>query len=34
VASAYSGTTTLHHPVAGELTLDWDLFACATDPDQ
>ncbi|PZG52817.1 transcriptional regulator [Spongiactinospora gelatinilytica] len=24
----------LCHPVAGELTLDWDALACAGDPDQ
>ena len=24
----------LHHPVAGELTLDWDTLTASTDPDQ
>ncbi|MDS1269088.1 hypothetical protein RIF23_02125 [Lipingzhangella sp. LS1_29] len=28
------GTKTMHHPVVGELTLDWDTPTCATDPDQ
>jgi transcriptional regulator with XRE-family HTH domain len=34
VAQRTSGTKTFHHPVAGDLTLDWDMFTCATDPDQ
>jgi transcriptional regulator with XRE-family HTH domain len=34
VAQRTSGTKTFNHPVAGELTLDWDVFTCATDPDQ
>jgi hypothetical protein len=34
VAQRTSGTKIFHHPVAGELTLDWDVFTCATDPDQ
>ncbi|WP_312882904.1 MmyB family transcriptional regulator [Streptosporangium album] len=34
VASKGAGTKTLHHPVAGDLTLDWDILTCATDPDQ
>lgn len=28
------GSKVLHHPVAGELTLDWDALTCTTDPDQ
>lgn len=28
------GTKTLRHPVVGELTLDWDTLASATDADQ
>ncbi|MFB7311891.1 helix-turn-helix domain-containing protein [Streptomyces sp. NPDC056192] len=34
VASKTSGTKTLRHPIAGELTLDWEMLACTTDPDQ
>lgn len=34
VASLGRGSKVLRHPVAGELTLDWDALACATDPDQ
>ena len=34
VASAGVGTKVLHHPVAGELTLDWDTLTATTDPDQ
>ena len=34
VVNSSSGTTTLRHPVAGELTLDWDTFASDTDTDQ
>lgn len=28
------GTKLYRHPVAGDLTLDWDTLTCATDPDQ
>lgn len=28
------GTKVLHHPVVGELTLDWDTLTASTDPDQ
>jgi hypothetical protein len=24
----------LHHPLVGDLTLDWGTFTCAADPDQ
>jgi transcriptional regulator with XRE-family HTH domain len=34
VVNSSSGTTILRHPVAGELTLDWDTFASDTDTDQ
>lgn len=34
VAALSVGTKTLHHPVAGELTLDWDTLTASTDPDQ
>jgi transcriptional regulator with XRE-family HTH domain len=34
VAQPSSGTKLFHHPLAGDLTLDWDLFTCSTDPDQ
>lgn len=34
VAARTMGTKTLHHPVAGELTLDWGCLACGTNPDQ
>lgn len=34
VATLSVGTKTLHHPVAGELTLDWDTLTASTDPDQ
>lgn len=34
VAGRGVGTKTLHHPVVGDLTLDWDTLTCATDPDQ
>ncbi len=34
VAGQRIGTKTLHHPVAGDLTLYWDTLTCATDPDQ
>ncbi|MFC9502952.1 helix-turn-helix transcriptional regulator [Streptomyces sp. NPDC057002] len=28
------GTKRLHHPVAGDLTLDWDSLTCTADPAQ
>ncbi|WTI93128.1 hypothetical protein OG713_01250 [Streptomyces sp. NBC_00723] len=28
------GTKILHHPVVGELVLDWDTLTANTDPDQ
>ncbi|MFD3308646.1 helix-turn-helix domain-containing protein [Streptomyces sp. NPDC058656] len=34
VAALNVGTKTLHHPIAGELTLDWDTLTASTDPDQ
>lgn len=34
VASRTSGTKLLHHPVAGDLTLDWEMLVSTTDPDQ
>ncbi|AEN13893.1 MULTISPECIES: helix-turn-helix transcriptional regulator [unclassified Streptomyces] len=34
VAALNVGTKTLHHPVAGELALDWDTLTATTDPDQ
>ncbi|MGW2331119.1 helix-turn-helix domain-containing protein [Streptomyces sp. NPDC001700] len=34
VAARTAGTKTLHHPVVGELTLDWSTLADAADPDQ
>ncbi|MGW2344937.1 helix-turn-helix domain-containing protein [Streptomyces sp. NPDC001661] len=34
VASLGRGSKVIQHPVADELTLDWDALACATDPDQ
>lgn len=34
VADRRVGTKTLHHPVVGDLSLDWDTLACATDPNQ
>ncbi|MFE6931944.1 helix-turn-helix domain-containing protein [Streptomyces sp. NPDC057699] len=34
IATRSRGSKVLHHPVAGELTLDWDALTCATDPDQ
>ncbi|WP_326687296.1 helix-turn-helix domain-containing protein [Streptomyces sp. NBC_01795] len=34
VAARTVGTKTLHHPVAGKLTLDWDTLTAGTDPDQ
>ncbi|MEV1082371.1 helix-turn-helix domain-containing protein [Streptomyces sp. NPDC050211] len=34
VTTGSVGTKTLHHPVAGDLTLDWDTLTAGTDPDQ
>ncbi|MFD7776984.1 transcriptional regulator [Streptomyces sp. NPDC059753] len=34
VAARGEGTKILHHPSAGELTLDWDTLNCGPDPDQ
>jgi transcriptional regulator with XRE-family HTH domain len=34
VAQNASGTKRYHHPLVGDLTLDWDAFTCPTDPDQ
>ncbi|GAA5016245.1 helix-turn-helix transcriptional regulator [Streptomyces siamensis] len=34
VATLGVGTKILHHPVAGELALDWDTLTASTDPDQ
>ncbi|MFE6756215.1 helix-turn-helix transcriptional regulator [Streptomyces sp. NPDC057684] len=34
VATLRVGTKVLHHPVAGDLTLDWDTLTASTDPDQ
>ncbi|WP_405657987.1 helix-turn-helix transcriptional regulator [Streptomyces sp. NBC_01166] len=34
VTAGAVGTKTLHHPVAGDLTLDWDTLTAGTDPDQ
>ncbi|WP_329237423.1 helix-turn-helix transcriptional regulator [Streptomyces sp. NBC_01460] len=34
VATLGVGTKVLHHPVAGELSLDWDTLTASTDPDQ
>lgn len=34
VVSATTGTKTLRHPVAGEIIVDWELLACATNPEQ
>ncbi|MGW5519434.1 helix-turn-helix transcriptional regulator [Nocardia africana] len=34
VARQEFGTKTLNHPEVGELTLDWDTFRYAGDPDQ
>ncbi|MEU8876019.1 helix-turn-helix domain-containing protein [Streptomyces javensis] len=34
VAVQGTGTKVLHHPVVGELTLDWSFLTCADDPDQ
>jgi hypothetical protein len=34
VVSAGIGTKALHHPVVGDLPLDWDTLTATTDPDQ
>ncbi|MFE4367617.1 helix-turn-helix domain-containing protein [Streptomyces sp. NPDC056835] len=34
VATLSVGTKALHHPVAGDLILDWDTLTASTDPDQ
>ncbi|MEW2128928.1 helix-turn-helix domain-containing protein [Streptomyces sp. NPDC005435] len=34
VATRGMGTKVLRHPVAGDLTLDWNTLTCVTDPDQ
>lgn len=34
VAARRVGTKTLHHPLVGDLHLDWDTLTCAADPDQ
>lgn len=34
VATRSVGTKLYRHPVAGDLTLDWDTLTCTTDPDQ
>ena len=34
VTARERGSKVLHHPVAGELTLDWDALTCAGDPEQ
>jgi transcriptional regulator with XRE-family HTH domain len=34
VALRGMGTKTMRHPVAGDLTLDWDTLTCAANPDQ
>ncbi|WP_030619281.1 helix-turn-helix domain-containing protein [Streptomyces fulvoviolaceus] len=34
VATLSVGTKVLAHPVAGELSLDWDTLTASTDPDQ
>ncbi|WUW26473.1 helix-turn-helix transcriptional regulator [Streptomyces sp. NBC_01463] len=34
VATLSVGSKTLLHPVAGELSLDWDTLTASTDPDQ
>jgi transcriptional regulator with XRE-family HTH domain len=34
VATRGTGVKKLHHPVVGDLTLDWSAFACPPDPDQ
>ncbi len=34
VAHHSTGTKAFRHPVAGDLTLDWEALTCPTDPDQ
>lgn len=34
VSSVSVGTKKFHHPIAGELLLDWDTLACSTDVEQ
>ncbi|WP_155386163.1 helix-turn-helix domain-containing protein [Catellatospora paridis] len=34
VAGRMFGTKTFQHPIAGRITLDWQMFASAEDPDQ
>lgn len=34
VTTRSKGSKTLRHPLVGDLTLDWDAFACVDDPDQ
>ncbi|NNN33417.1 helix-turn-helix transcriptional regulator [Streptomyces sp. S3(2020)] len=34
LAAQTTGVKTLRHPLVGELTLDWETLAVATDPDQ
>lgn len=34
VATLSVGTKVLNHPIAGELSLDWDTLTASTDPDQ
>jgi len=34
VAVRSRGVKRFHHPLVGDLTLDWDTLSCAADPDQ
>jgi transcriptional regulator with XRE-family HTH domain len=34
VAPRAGGLKRINHPVAGELTLDWDVLTCSADPEQ
>lgn len=34
VADRRIGTKTLHHPIVGDLTLDWEALTSSSDPDQ
>ncbi|MER6124141.1 helix-turn-helix transcriptional regulator [Streptomyces sp. NPDC001795] len=34
VSARRVGAKTLNHPVAGELTLEWDTLTCTSDPEQ
>lgn len=34
IASRTRGSKSLRHPIAGDLTLDWDALTCAGDPEQ